>query len=57
MHRLQNKLNYVVNKASIAKMKDGVIIINTSRGGLVNEEELYDALICHKVGAALARCL
>lgn len=49
---LTEQTKYVVNKASIAKMKDGVIIINTSRGGLVNEEELYDALICHKVGAA-----
>ena len=37
-----------------AKMKNGVRIINCARGGIVNEEALYDALISGKVaGAAL----
>ena len=31
----------MINKDSIAKMKDGVIIINNSRGGLVNEQAHY----------------
>jgi len=39
----------MINKDSIAKMKDGVIIINTSRGPLVNEKDLYDALESGKV--------
>lgn len=42
----------LINRASIAKMKDGVIIINTSRGAVVNEAELRDALLSGKVYAA-----
>lgn len=42
----------VINKANIAKMKEGVLIINTSRGPLIVEEDLKDALNSGKVGAA-----
>ncbi|PIT99605.1 MAG: hydroxyacid dehydrogenase [Bdellovibrionales bacterium CG10_big_fil_rev_8_21_14_0_10_45_34] len=35
-----------------AKMKSGVVVINTSRGKLINTEALIDALKKHKVGAA-----
>lgn len=41
-----------INKDSIAKMKDGVIIINTSRGPLIVEEDLAEALNSGKVYAA-----
>ena len=42
----------IINKENIAKMKDGVIIINNSRGPLIVEEDLYEALESGKVAAA-----
>jgi glycerate dehydrogenase len=42
----------IINKNSIAKMKDGVIIINNSRGPLIVEQDLADALNSGKVDAA-----
>ena len=44
----------LINKESIAKMKDGVRIINCARGGIINEADLKEALDSGKVaGAAL----
>lgn len=44
----------IINKDTIARMKDGVMIINNSRGPLVAEQDLADALNSGKVaGAAL----
>lgn len=44
----------IINKDTIAKMKTGVMIINNSRGPLIVEEDLRDALNSGKVaGAAL----
>lgn len=42
----------MINKESIAKMKDGVIILNTSRGPLINEKDLKAALDSGKVAYA-----
>ncbi|MDK2799263.1 MAG: glycerate dehydrogenase [Clostridiales bacterium] len=42
----------IINKDTIAKMKDGVIIINTSRGPLIVEKDLAEALNSGKVYAA-----
>lgn len=43
---------HMISKESIAKMKDGVMIINTSRGPLVDIAALTDAILSGKVGAA-----
>jgi D-3-phosphoglycerate dehydrogenase len=44
----------MLNAEAFAKMKDGVYIVNCARGGVVDEDALYDALASGKVsGAAL----
>lgn len=42
----------MINRETIAKMKDGVILINNSRGGLLDEQAVADALNCGKISAA-----
>lgn len=43
---------HLINNESISKMKDGVIIINTARGGHIDGVALRDALVRGKVAAA-----
>jgi D-3-phosphoglycerate dehydrogenase / 2-oxoglutarate reductase len=44
----------LINAEAIARMKPGVMIVNCSRGGIVDEKALYDGLVSGKVaGAAL----
>jgi D-3-phosphoglycerate dehydrogenase len=47
-----DKTFHVINKESIAQMKKGVVIVNCARGGVVDEEALYEALKSGQVGAA-----
>ncbi|MBF0367930.1 MAG: phosphoglycerate dehydrogenase [Magnetococcales bacterium] len=43
---------HVVNASAFEQMKEGVIVINCARGGVVDEKALYDALKSGKVFAA-----
>lgn len=49
---INSETNQIINKNSIAKMKDGVIIVNVARGKLINEADLAAALQSGKVKAA-----
>ncbi|GLC82211.1 D-2-hydroxyacid dehydrogenase [Lacrimispora brassicae] len=42
----------IINKETISKMKDNVMILNSSRGPLIVEEDLMEALNSGKVGGA-----
>jgi glycerate dehydrogenase len=44
----------MINRETLAKMKDGVILLNTARGALINEADLREALLSGKVYAAAA---
>lgn len=44
--------HHMINRESLAKMKQGVMLINTARGGLVDTMALIEALESGKVGAA-----
>ena len=49
---LTEETNHLINADTIARMKDGVVIVNTSRGALVNTEDLIQGIKSGKVGAA-----
>lgn len=46
---LNEKTKHILNKDNLALAKDNLIIINTARGGLIDEEDLYDLLKYHKI--------
>ena len=50
---LTNDTCDLIGENEIAKMKDGVFLVNTARGGIINEKTLLDAVNSGKVGAAL----
>lgn len=47
---LTKETKHIINKRNIAKMKDGVLLVNTSRGGLIHTPDLIDALLERKFG-------
>ena len=49
---LTDQTKYMINKDSIGKMKDGVMIINTGRGQLINTNDLIEGLKEKKIAAA-----
>jgi D-lactate dehydrogenase len=49
---LTPETEYLINAASLSQMKDGVMLINTSRGALIQTKDLIDALKSDKIGFA-----
>jgi len=49
---LTPETEHMINAKSLSQMKDGVMLINTSRGGLIETRDLIDALKTRKIGAA-----
>ena len=49
---LTNETRSIINAKTIQTMKDGVVMVNCARGGIVNEQDLFDALQSKKVAAA-----
>lgn len=51
---LLKETRHIINKEAFHLMKDGVYIVNCARGGIIDEDALYDAIVSGKVaGAAL----
>ena len=49
---LTEETKHIINSESISKMKKGVVIVNTSRGALINAEDLLQGIKERKIGAA-----
>ena len=49
---LTDGTRHIVNDAAIAQMKKGVVLLNTSRGGLIDAEALLTGIKARKIGAA-----
>lgn len=49
---LTSETRYIINEGSLAKMKEGVVILNTSRGQLIDTDALLQALKDKKVKGA-----
>lgn len=48
---LMDSTRYIINKSTIEQMKDGVILVNTSRGGLIKTEHLINGIKANKFSA------
>ena len=49
---LNDKTKHLINKDTIAKMKPSAVILNTGRGGLINEADLCEALAAKRIAGA-----
>ena len=47
---LTNETKDLFNAKSIAEMKDDAVVLNMARGGIVNEQDMYEALKAGKIG-------
>jgi|TARA_R110002012_G_scaffold268810_1_gene452808 D-3-phosphoglycerate dehydrogenase len=49
---LNEKTSHIIDKSALGKMKESALIINTSRGGLIEEDDLHKALIENRIAGA-----
>ncbi len=49
---LTEETRHLIDSSAIGKMKKGVVIVNTSRGGLIDAEALLEGIKARKIGAA-----
>ncbi len=49
---LTDETRHMIGGSAIEKMKKGVVIVNTSRGGLIDAEALLEGIVARKIGAA-----
>lgn len=49
---LTPRTNRLITSTEIDLMKPSALLINTSRGGIIDENDLYDALLQHRIGGA-----
>lgn len=49
---LNHSTHHIIDKSSIEKMKKSIFIINTSRGALINSEDLLEGLLDERIGGA-----
>ena len=49
---LTDETRHMIGEEAIGKMKKGVVIVNTSRGGLIDTEALLEGIKARKIGAA-----
>ena len=49
---LTDETNHIIDENAIGKMKNGVVIVNTSRGALIDAAALLDGIKSRKIGAA-----
>lgn len=54
---LLESTRHIIGKQEIESMKNGVILINTARGGLIDDQALAEALVSGKVAAAGLDCV
>ena len=47
---LNDETRYMFNKESISKMKNDAVVLNMARGGIVNEQDMYEALKAGTIG-------
>ena len=53
---LTDQTKGMINKSAIVKMKQSVFIINTARGAIIDESDLYEAAKANRIGGAALDC-